>query len=129
MIEPTYSTGEVSRMSGATLRQLQVWDEQGMFKTRARRGAFRQWCRIDVAIVQVVVDAKRKGKSLQQLRHSLDGIRRGLVEHLKYEGIGKPAYVCITTGARPVVTPDAARVIGAMTEATGAGIVSKVHFV
>ena len=65
------TTWQVSRRTGATLRQLQWWDEQGVVFPIAREGHERLWDLADVNRVLFVVQLRRRGISLQRVRRML----------------------------------------------------------
>ena len=68
-----YSTLEVSKLTGASLRQLQYWDEQKLFVPRVianRRRPQRQYSREQVSEVEFVIRA-RKYANLKTIRELL----------------------------------------------------------
>lgn len=61
-------TARVAELSGATLRQLQWWDERGIIAGVTRRGWERRYSAHAVAEVKVLVYLLRHGLSLQRAR-------------------------------------------------------------
>lgn len=72
--EATYSTNEIARISGVSLRQLQFWDEQGVLCPR-HEGHARVYDHRDALRLIVIAELRRKGISLQKIRKvTADGI-------------------------------------------------------
>jgi DNA-binding transcriptional MerR regulator len=93
----TFSSLDVTRMTGVSLRQLQWWDEQGVV-TPAQRGHKRLYQLQEVIEVSVITELRRKGISLQKIRRVLrylhkesgkglyDAVRNGGEMHLLTDG-------------------------------------------
>ena len=79
----TYSSQEVSKMTGVSLRQLQWWDEQGVVSP-VQRGHRRMYQMHEVVEVALITELRLKGISLQKIRKVLsflkDELGSGLVE-------------------------------------------------
>lgn len=93
----TFSSLDVTRMTGVSLRQLQWWDEQGVV-TPQQRGHKRLYQLHEVVEVSVITELRRKGISLQKIRRVLrylhkefgkglyDAVRNGSEMHLLTDG-------------------------------------------
>jgi DNA-binding transcriptional MerR regulator len=92
-----FSSLDVTRMTGVSLRQLQWWDEQGVV-TPQQRGHKRLYQLHEVIEVSVITELRRKGISLQKIRRVLrylhkelgkglyDAVRNGSEMHLLTDG-------------------------------------------
>lgn len=65
-----YTSSEVSRISGVSLRQLQWWDERNVVSPR-QQGHRRVYLPQEVIEVSVIAALRRKGFSLQKIRRVL----------------------------------------------------------
>jgi len=93
----SFSSLDVTRMTGVSLRQLQWWDEQGVV-TPQQRGHKRLYQLHEVIEVSVITELRRKGISLQKIRRVLrylhkefgkglyDAVRNGSEMHLLTDG-------------------------------------------
>jgi DNA-binding transcriptional MerR regulator len=73
----SFSTSEVLRLSGATARQLQWWDEHSLV-VPARDGRKRLYSSSDLADILVILEFRRRHISLQQVRRVLRFLRQQL---------------------------------------------------
>ena len=79
-LEPgTYSTAQVAAMSGASLRQLQWWDERGFLKPE-HEGHTRIYDWLDVAMATMFIEVAKKGVSRHLLYRKQKAIREILIE-------------------------------------------------
>lgn len=62
-----YSTGDVSRIAGVTLRQLQWWDEQGVVEADIV-GHRRLYSPSQLREIQIIAVMRRKGLTLPAVR-------------------------------------------------------------
>ncbi len=67
---PMYSTLDVTGLTGASLRQLQWWDEQGVVRPM-QKGQRRLYSSFDVLQVAMIMGLRNKGMSLQKVRQVL----------------------------------------------------------
>lgn len=67
MTEQVFSTSTVADVSGATLRQLQWWDERKVIRAD-QKGHSRTWTRHQFFMVLIVSSLRVRGYSLQQIR-------------------------------------------------------------
>jgi len=109
-----FTSSEVEFLTGLTNRNLQYWDEQGVFTpslsrpagNRPGKGGRRIYSALDVLVLQAVAALKRKGMSFQRIRKTLEvlrdemGIERPFHAALKGDGRinlltdGKNFYLC-----------------------------------
>jgi DNA-binding transcriptional MerR regulator len=73
----TYSSLDVSNMTGVSLRQLQWWDEQGVVSP-VQRGHRRMYQLHEVVEVSLITELRRKGISLQKIRRVLRFLKKEL---------------------------------------------------
>src|SRR2546430_15275687 len=62
-----YTSGDVARIAGVSLRQLQWWDERNVVSPR-QEGHRRVYPQQEVVEVSVIAELRRKGFSLQKIR-------------------------------------------------------------
>ncbi len=74
-LEPTYTSSEVSRIAGVSLRQLQWWDERKVVSPR-HQGHKRVYLPEEVIEITVIAELRRKGFSLQKIRRVLRFLQR-----------------------------------------------------
>lgn len=79
--ERTFSSADVSRLSGVSLRQLQWWDEQRVVSPR-HEGHKRIYLTEEVVEVSVIAELRRKGFSLQKIRRVLRFLQREMGKRL-----------------------------------------------
>ncbi|MDQ6675925.1 MAG: MerR family transcriptional regulator, partial [Acidobacteriota bacterium] len=68
--EQVYTSSDVARISGVSLRQLQWWDERNVVSPR-QDGHRRIYMATEVVEVSVIAALRRKGFSLQKIRRVL----------------------------------------------------------
>ena len=74
-VERAYTSAEVARISGVSLRQLQWWDERKVVQPR-HAGHKRVYSSELVLEVSVIAELRRKGFSLQKIRRVLRFLQR-----------------------------------------------------
>jgi DNA-binding transcriptional MerR regulator len=79
--ERVFSSADVSRLSGVSLRQLQWWDEQKVVSPR-HEGHKRLYATEEVIEVTVIAELRRKGFSLQKIRRVLRFLQREMGKRL-----------------------------------------------
>lgn len=79
--ERTFSSADVSRISGVSLRQLQWWDERKVVSPR-HEGHKRLYLSEEVVEVTVIAELRRKGFSLQKIRRVLRFLQREMGKRL-----------------------------------------------
>lgn len=70
LVEDFYTSSEVARISGVSLRQLQWWDERKVVSPR-QQGHRRVYLPGEVVEVAVIAALRKKGFSLQKIRRVL----------------------------------------------------------
>ncbi|MFN3322318.1 MAG: MerR family transcriptional regulator [Bryobacteraceae bacterium] len=77
----TYTSSEVSRIAGVSLRQLQWWDERKVVSPR-HEGHKRVYLTEEVIEITVIAELRRKGFSLQKIRRVLRFLQREMGRRL-----------------------------------------------
>lgn len=103
----TYSSLDVSRMTGVSLRQLQWWDEQGVVSPD-QRGHKRLYQIHEVIEVSVITELRRKGISLQKIRRVLRYLHKELGKGL-YEAVRNGSEVHLLTDGQNIYLEDSHR--------------------
>ena len=76
-----YSSSEVSKIAGVSLRQLQWWDERKVVSPR-HEGHKRVYLPAQVIEITVIAELRRKGFSLQKIRRVLRFLQREMGRRL-----------------------------------------------
>jgi len=105
-----FSSSDVCRMAGVTLRQLQWWDERGIFSPQ-QEGRRRLYESSGAIAMMVIAELRRKGVSLQKIRRLTRTIRREIDRRQKELIAGKPEVFLLTDGKGTHFEDDPARVI------------------
>jgi DNA-binding transcriptional MerR regulator len=92
----TFSSADVSDLSGVSLRQLQWWDEQKVVSPH-HEGHRRIYATADVVEIGVIAELRHKGFSLQKIRRVLRFLQRELGKHMD-EVIGGAELHLLTDG-------------------------------
>jgi len=79
--ERTFTSSDVSRIAGVSLRQLQWWDERKVVSPR-HEGHRRIYAPEEVVEVTVIAELRRKGFSLQKIRRVLKFMQREMGKRL-----------------------------------------------
>lgn len=79
--EESYTSNEVSRISGVSLRQLQWWDERKVVSPR-QDGHKRVYAPEEVVEISVIAELRRKGFSLQKIRRVLKYLQKEMSKRL-----------------------------------------------
>src|SRR5215472_17397473 len=105
-----YTSGDVARIAGVSLRQLQWWDERGVVSPR-QEGHRRVYLSQEVVEVSVIAELRRKGFSLQKIRRVLRFLQRDMGKRLS-EAISSTSDVHLLTDGRSIYLEEApARII------------------
>jgi DNA-binding transcriptional MerR regulator len=78
---PTFSSSEVARIAGISLRQLQWWDERRVVSPQ-HEGHKRVYSNEEVIEITVIAELRRKGFSLQRIRRVLRFLQREMGRRL-----------------------------------------------
>jgi DNA-binding transcriptional MerR regulator len=79
--QEVYTSSEVARISGVSLRQLQWWDERNVVSPR-QQGHRRVYLPQEVVEVSVIAALRRKGFSLQKIRRVLRFLQKEMGKRL-----------------------------------------------
>ena len=71
----TLTTPTVSRLTGATARQLRYWAKTGLLKPSARDAGYQRYAFGDVVAARTVVALQTGGASLQHIRQAVAALR------------------------------------------------------
>jgi DNA-binding transcriptional MerR regulator len=74
-VDRTFTSSDVSRIAGVSLRQLQWWDERKVVSPR-HEGHKRVYLAEEVIEITVIAELRRKGFSLQKIRRVLRFLQR-----------------------------------------------------
>ncbi|HYM09432.1 MAG TPA: MerR family transcriptional regulator, partial [Bryobacterales bacterium] len=99
-----YTSLDVSRVSGVSLRQLQWWDEQGVVSP-GHSGHRRLYQPEEVIEVAVIAELRRKGFSLQKIRRVLKFLQKEMGKSL-FESVRNGAEVHLLTDGRNIYLED-----------------------
>jgi len=108
--ERTFSSADVARLSGVSLRQLQWWDEQRVVSPR-HEGHKRIYLTDEVVEVSVIAELRRKGFSLQKIRRVLRFLQREMGKRLAEVINGDGELNLVTDGKSIYLESDRDRVI------------------
>ena len=93
-----FSSQDVTRLTGVSLRQLQWWDERGVV-TPEQRSHRRLYSRFEVLQVALIVGLRKKGISLQKVRGVLKSVAdQNGAEYISMHGHGSDLYLLTDGG-------------------------------
>jgi DNA-binding transcriptional MerR regulator len=95
--ERIYSSTDVARTAGVSLRQLQWWDEQKVVSPR-HEGHKRLYQMEEVVEVTVIAELRRKGFSLQKIRRTLKFLQKEMGKRLSEIMNAESEYHLLTDG-------------------------------
>lgn len=78
---PSFTSTDVSRITGVSLRQLQWWDEKKVVSPR-QEGHRRLYLTEEVLEISVIAELRRKGFSLQKIRRVLRFLQKNIGKRL-----------------------------------------------
>lgn len=114
--DEVFSSGDVARISGVSLRQLQWWDEQKVVSPR-QDGHRRVYAPEEVVEVAVIAELRRKGFSLQKIRRVLRFLQKEMGKRLA-DAVANEAEVHLLTDGKSIFLEETAdRVIDVMKNA------------
>src|SRR5579859_8125784 len=102
-----YTSGDVARIAGVSLRQLQWWDERNVVSPR-QEGHRRVYLPQEVVEVSVIAELRRKGFSLQKIRRVLRFLQKDMGKRLS-DALAAESEVHLLTDGRSIYleeTPD-----------------------
>jgi DNA-binding transcriptional MerR regulator len=111
-----YTSGDVARIAGVSLRQLQWWDERNVVSPR-QEGHRRVYLPAEVVEVSVIAELRRKGFSLQKIRRVLRFLQREMGKRLGDSLAGENDIHLITDGKNIYLEDQPGRVIDVLKNA------------
>lgn len=111
-----YSSGDVAKIAGVSLRQLQWWDERGVVSPR-QEGHRRVYAAQEVVEVSVIAELRRKGFSLQKIRRVLRFLHREMGKRLSDAVASQSDIHLITDGKNIYLEDEPNRVIDVLKNA------------
>ena len=99
-----FRTGEVAKLAGVSLRQLQIWEEKRV-AVASRSGRVRLYTSSQAFFVIIVAELRKRGLSFQRLR-GLSTVLRQLLADLGIEARHSNLYSFILTDGRQVQFAD-----------------------
>ena len=111
-----YTSGDVARIAGVSLRQLQWWDERGVVSPR-QEGHRRVYLSQEVVEVSVIAELRRKGFSLQKIRRVLRFLQKEMGTRLSQAVAGTGDMHLLTDGKNIYLEDQPSRVIDVLKNA------------
>jgi len=108
-MQQTFTSNEVTGLTGITPRQLQWWDERGIV-VPSRDGHRRVYSVDDLAEVAIICDLRRRGFSLQKIRRVVRFLQKELGRRLVETVTAASEYHLLTDG-RHIYLEDSARAV------------------
>jgi DNA-binding transcriptional MerR regulator len=108
--ERTFTSSDVSRIAGVSLRQLQWWDERKVVSPR-HEGHKRVYHPEEVVEVTVIAELRRKGFSLQKIRRVLRFLQREMGRRLSEVLAGDNALHLVTDGKSIYLEDNSERIV------------------
>ncbi len=99
-----YSSHDVARVAGVSLRQLQWWDEQGVVSP-SHSGHKRLYQPDEVIEVAVIAELRRKGFSLQKIRRVLKFLQKEMGQRL-FDSVQNGAEIHLLTDGKNIYLED-----------------------
>src|SRR4051794_13676967 len=100
-----YTSTDVARISGVSLRQLQWWDERNVVSPR-QDGHRRVYLPQEVIEVSVIAELRRKGFSLQKIRRVLRFLQKDMGKRLS-DALASEAEIHLLTDGKSIYMEDA----------------------
>jgi DNA-binding transcriptional MerR regulator len=111
-----FTSGEVAKIAGVSLRQLQWWDERNVVSPR-QEGHRRVYLQQEVVEVSVIAELRRKGFSLQKIRRVLRFLQREMGKRLGDALAGDTEMHLITDGKNIYLEDEPGRIIDVLKNA------------
>jgi DNA-binding transcriptional MerR regulator len=108
--ERTFTSSDVSRIAGVSLRQLQWWDERKVVSPR-HEGHKRVYHPEEVVEVTVIAELRRKGFSLQKIRRVLRFLQREMGRRLSEVLSGENSLHLVTDGKTIYLEDNSERIV------------------
>jgi DNA-binding transcriptional MerR regulator len=100
-----YTSTDVARIAGVSLRQLQWWDERNVVSPR-QDGHRRVYLPNEVIEVSVIAELRRKGFSLQKIRRVLRFLQKDMGKRLS-DALASESEVHLLTDGRSIYLEEA----------------------
>jgi DNA-binding transcriptional MerR regulator len=100
-----YTSTDVARISGVSLRQLQWWDERNVVSPR-QDGHRRVYLPQEVIEVSVIAELRRKGFSLQKIRRVLRFLQKDMGKRLS-DALASEAEIHLLTDGKSIYLEEA----------------------
>lgn len=114
--EQYYTSSDVARISGVSLRQLQWWDERNVVSPR-QDGHRRVYAADEVVEVSVIAALRKKGFSLQKIRRVLRYLQKEMGKRLA-DAVASEAEIHLLTDGKAIYLEESAeRVVDLMKNA------------
>ena len=114
--EEVYTSSEVARISGVSLRQLQWWDERSVVSPR-QQGHRRVYLPQEVVEVSVIAALRKKGFSLQKIRRVLKFLQKEMGKRLADAASSQADIHLLTDGKNIYLEDQPDRIIDTMKNA------------
>jgi DNA-binding transcriptional MerR regulator len=102
--EQVYTSSDVARISGVSLRQLQWWDERNVVSPK-QSGHRRVYLAEEVVEVSVIAALRRKGFSLQKIRRVLRFLQKEMGKRLA-DAVDNDSEVHLLTDGKSIYLED-----------------------
>jgi DNA-binding transcriptional MerR regulator len=99
-----YTSGDVARIAGVSLRQLQWWDERNVVSPR-QEGHRRVYLPNEVVEVSVIAELRAKGFSLQKIRRVLRFLQQEMGKRLS-DAVASNSDVHLVTDGKHIYLED-----------------------
>lgn len=99
-----FTSGDVARIAGVSLRQLQWWDERKVVSPR-QEGHRRVYLPEEVVEVSVIAELRRKGFSLQKIRRVLKFLQKEMGKRLS-DALAKDSEIHLITDGKNIYLED-----------------------
>ncbi len=114
--DEVYTSSEVARISGVSLRQLQWWDERNVVSPR-QQGHRRVYLPQEVVEVSVIAALRRKGFSLQKIRRVLRFLQKEMNKRMADAVRGESDIHLLTDGKNIYLEDQPDRIIDVLKNA------------
>ncbi len=102
--QESYTSGDVARIAGVSLRQLQWWDERNVVSPK-QEGHRRVYRPQEVVEVSVIAELRRKGFSLQKIRRVLRFLQKEMGKRLS-DAVAKDGDIHLITDGKNIYLED-----------------------
>jgi len=111
-----YTSGDVARIAGVSLRQLQWWDERNVVSPR-QEGHRRVYLPQEVVEVSVIAELRRKGFYLQKIRRVLRFLQKEMGKRISDAVANNSDVHLITDGRNIFLEEEPGRIIDVLKNA------------